>query len=143
MGGGERKEGGEKIIQSSPNYGDADNTRRLGKSVAPRHFSWDNNWVFLETEGGVTRCQKWCEHPPHADVWLAHASSFFFIIIFYKYQNIFDLHKIYKKIQSAKDANTPKTKALVLKYKDIFCSFTVLKKPKKSLSQNKLKFWVF
>jgi hypothetical protein len=37
-----------------------------------------------------------------------------------------------------------KTKALVLKYKDIFCSFTVLKKnPKKSLSQNKLKFWVF
>jgi len=39
MGGEEKKEGGEKIIQSSPNYEDADNTRWLGRSVAPRHFS--------------------------------------------------------------------------------------------------------
>jgi len=39
MGGGKRKEGGEKIIQSSPNYGDADNMRRLGRSVASRRFS--------------------------------------------------------------------------------------------------------
>jgi hypothetical protein len=48
-------------------------------------------------------------------VWSAHASSFFFIIIFYKYQNIFDLHKIYKKIQSAKDANTPEDKSISFK----------------------------
>jgi hypothetical protein len=89
MGGEEKKEGGEKIIQSSPNYGDADNTRRLRRSVAPRHFSWNNNWIFLETEGGVTHRQNGvnilhmlaCDH---------HMSVVFYFYFFNKYQNTFD-----------------------------------------------------
>jgi len=39
VGEGERKEGGEKIIQSSPSGGDADNTSRSGRSATPTRLA--------------------------------------------------------------------------------------------------------
>jgi hypothetical protein len=54
-------------------------------------------------------------------------AAFYFILFFYKYQNTFDPHKIYKKSRVQKNTNTSKDKNIFLKIQGYFSNITVLK----------------
>jgi len=122
--------------------------KRMGKKKSNRHrYLWQHILVktkrhlvmlclrwWLDIFGYWRRCHvpsKWREQPPHAGVFLSHASNFlfyfYFIFIFYKYQNISDPTQNLQKFQSEKNTNTSKDKNICFKIQGYFSNITVLK----------------
>jgi hypothetical protein len=125
--GGERKEGGEKIIHLLPNNEDVDNTCQSERSVALRRFAWDDNWVFSETGGGVTRRQNSTNilNASTLDQYVTVAFNFFTFLINTK--TPLTPHEIYKK-KIVQETQYPKDKSFYFKIQGYLGNLIVLNK---------------